>query len=374
MASLLRSALGARQPSLFEALSRARMRAAEERLFLVEQLLDTLDPERRLRALSNGVYQSARPLQVELWNELCHWVGATIRARHHYGRDETPGAGGARQLAAERDRMLLDLLPQSLEDPQSVLYARKRFLWFRERLARLDAELDSGLAHGLRLLEIGPGTHAGVGALFAALGARVTLVDIAATLALDDTEYYRNLISAVERDGAFDWAGTLQLDRDRVVLSPRLEYRAPMSDGVLDLPDQCFDVAYSACALEHVRDLPGLAGELFRVLAPGGIAVHLLDLSDHRLEAHLGALTLLCLDDRAWAEVESDAGYYQSRRLAHEYCDVFEQAGFEVLELEVLDRAEVTADVRAALAGRFQGLGDDEINPIDVALVLVRPP
>ena len=56
------------------------------------------------------------------------------------------------------------------------------------------------------------------------------------------------------------------------------EYHAVADyDGVhLPLPDSSIDVAFSSNVLEHVRDLPALLAETWRVLKPGGIGVHIL--------------------------------------------------------------------------------------------------
>ena len=78
-------------------------------------------------------------------------------------------------------------------------------------------------------------------------------------------------------------------------------------------------------------------------------------------------------NEDAWREVEEDCGYFQSRRLAREYPEIFEAAGFEVVDVEVLDRAEVAANVRAALSPPYQDLPDEAIDPIDVAIALRKP-
>lgn len=48
-------------------------------------------------------------------------------------------------------------------------------------------------------------------------------------------------------------------------------------DGVhIPAPDRYFDIIFSSNVLEHVTDLTGLQREMFRVLKPGGIAVHIM--------------------------------------------------------------------------------------------------
>ena len=55
------------------------------------------------------------------------------------------------------------------------------------------------------------------------------------------------------------------------------EWNVIRYDGVhIPAPDRYFDVIFSSNVLEHVSDLPGLQQEMFRVLRPGGTAVHIM--------------------------------------------------------------------------------------------------
>ena len=393
--------------SLDEVLAEARDRPDEERLFLVEQLLAGLDRARRGRALTNAAYRCSSGVQLELWQELGHWlgdasspsaealagaicrldqddqlavwemlcdsVGAAIPARERYGALARGSPRQARLPTRERDGLLLALEPEALDDPRSVFYARKRYLELLKHFALLQTGFEDALAGGVRMLEIGPGEHAGVAALFAARGARATMVDVEPLLELDDAAYYERLMSVMDCGGPFDWAAVLGFDGRGVRFTSRLGYLAPVSEDSLPLRDACIGAAYSGAALEHVRDLDRLCAELFRVLEPGAPMVHLLDLSDHRVGASHGPLSHLCMGEDAWAAVDSDAGYFQSRRLCGEYLASFGRAGFGRITIEVLGRAEVTADVRARLDAPFAGLPDEAINPLDAYLCAVKP-
>ena len=108
-----------------------------------------------------------------------------------------------------------------------------------------DAELDTARAWlpspGARLLDLGAGTgHQAT--LLTDLGYAVTAVD------LPSSAY------AAQR------------------VHPVIEY-----DGrTLPLPDGSMDVVFSSNVLEHVKALDELLQEIARVLAPGGVAVHIL--------------------------------------------------------------------------------------------------
>lgn len=63
-----------------------------------------------------------------------------------------------------------------------------------------------------------------------------------------------------------------------------IEYRAPFDAGALADEAQRFDLVFSYTVLEHVppADLPALLATTSRLLAPGGVALHFVDLEDHR--------------------------------------------------------------------------------------------
>lgn len=60
-------------------------------------------------------------------------------------------------------------------------------------------------------------------------------------------------------------------------------------DGRYPFEDGWFDVVLSDQVLEHVADLPALAGEVFRVLRPGGVGLHIFPAKWRPIEPHLFA-------------------------------------------------------------------------------------
>ena len=84
-------------------------------------------------------------------------------------------------------------------------------------------------------------------------------------------------------------------------------------DGIhLPLPDSSIDVAFSSNVLEHVRELPALLAETWRVLKPGGVGVHILPTPTWRLwsiVAHYPFLVFTALHIRTgfvdWSDKEA---------------------------------------------------------------------
>jgi hypothetical protein len=66
--------------------------------------------------------------------------------------------------------------------------------------------------------------------------------------------------------------------------SAGLEYRAPQEAAGLVAGAERFDLVFSYTVLEHVppAELPGLLTASTALLAPGGVALHFVDLEDHR--------------------------------------------------------------------------------------------
>ncbi len=62
-----------------------------------------------------------------------------------------------------------------------------------------------------------------------------------------------------------------------------LEYRAPQEAAALLAEPERFDFVFSYTTLEHVppAELPGLLSAAAGLLAPGGVALHFVDLEDH---------------------------------------------------------------------------------------------
>ena len=169
---------------------------------------------------------------------------------------------------------------------------------------------------------------------------------------------------------------------ERLLALCNVTYVAPCDAGELDMPSDSFDVQVSTHLLEHVspEGLPRLLRNGHRLLRPGGIAVHLIDHSDHadhlaRFRANAPRFGFLRFEDQEWRKQESSY-IYMNRMRSSEYMPYFESAGFDILEVGVTVDDEAVDAIQTGetpLASRFR-----DMVPADVAtrqtLLVVRKP
>ncbi len=109
---------------------------------------------------------------------------------------------------------------------------------------------------------------------------------------------------------------------------------AYLVDGLVSLrqiPQNSVNFVFSNAVLEHVRlhEFEDTIRALFKLQTPGGVASHTIDLKDHL--AH--SLNSLRFSQRLWeSDLFSRSGFYTNRLRARQIVEIFEIAGYEVLE------------------------------------------
>jgi SAM-dependent methyltransferase len=197
------------------------------------------------------------------------------------------------------------------------------------------------------VLEIGPGGNLGPMLLFLNAGfERGVCLDVTRLLS-DQTELYQSMIPNAD------------------VLLKRIEYRCPEAIEDTSLPDESFDLIYSAACFEHVLDPMATLQSVYRLLKPGGVTTHSIDLRDHRdFENPLGFLRY---PDWAWTAASSRrlAG---NRWRASDWTEGFYKAGFETVDVEPHETVEVSDGERAEMHRDFRAksLADLGVTVINV--------
>lgn len=155
------------------------------------------------------------------------------------------------------------------------------------------------------------------------------------------------------------------------------------------LREQCADLVHSAGVLEHygVEEVDKFAHECFRVLRPGGVASHVIDLRDHLwfADRKLPFLNHLRFKDSSYEMLFGRGLTYHNRLLAPDYTRLFHNAGFRTVVLRrlVLPHGRYVEDEHEAMAGepgidrkrlapRFGEISDVDLRTAAIHIVLRR--
>lgn len=201
---------------------------------------------------------------------------------------------------------------------------------------------------GARLLEIGPGQTLG-------LGVALLLGGASELSALDTVAY------ASPGDPAPFLPIAARLGLDPGAVEPalkRLRYRIVEKDGRWPLEDGSADIVYSFSVLEHVRAVEALLEETRRVLRPGGLCLHSIDLRDHfHLAPGANWLRFLRYTDREWDLMTSRRSTWCNRLRAPEWRELLGRR-FELLRFEK-ERLPLPQDLKRA--PRFAGMLKEDL-------------
>jgi SAM-dependent methyltransferase len=214
----------------------------------------------------------------------------------------------------------------------------------------------------IRTLELGPGPNLGVSVLFATQGHTAFAVDIADL---------RTEAAAELHEEVMDLADELIGSSFARLRHPSVEYVLGLAEEI-PLEDGSIDFIFSNATFEHVRDVHRAAAENWRVLAPGGRAVHQIDMRDHR---HFDSpLTYLQYGDLTWRWMNPvTAAGYQNRWRLSEYVAAFGRCGFRVsVEKRELAPAEVRLP-REYLAPRYRSAPEEDLSVTSCVLVADKP-
>ncbi len=226
---------------------------------------------------------------------------------------------------------------------------------FRQHFKKSKLKGRKDLVH----MEFGPGDSLFSSLVSRAHGAsKVYLMDVG-RFAVDDLDEYSAMHEFLRHVRLpvpdTDFTG----DLDSMLASINAEYHTDGLDSLRNVPDNSVDYIWSNAVLEHVRldEFPETARHMKRLLRPGGVCCHRIDIRDHLDEA----LNSLRFPKSVWeSRVMANSGFYTNRMRRDMIVDCFREAGFEV-EVTREVRWDSMPTARWKLHADYRGRSEDEL-------------
>src|SRR6516165_7104515 len=201
---------------------------------------------------------------------------------------------------------------------------------YEERARRCGLSLQ-----GLRVLEIGPGTHFGAQLLLADRGAQITLVDrfVAPWDAGYHPQLYRELRKLTGPSRTLDAVIAAQgYPRECLTIINQ------SAEAMTAVPSGSIDLVLSWAVLEHVYDLAAVCRSFARVTRAGGVGSHQVDFRDH---LHMDRPLEFLLSGALRAKIDFSCrhGERGNRRRPDELVMLLKRAGFGRVNINVTDEA-----------------------------------
>ncbi len=281
---------------------------------------------------------------------------------------------------------------------QSLAYIEEQF---RDYLTY--GELTSEQLRGKKILELGFGDNVGVALKFLTAGAaRVVCVD--KYYSRRDVAREREIYSALrdsatpeERqlfDEAIEPGDDIRFNSSRLHCLNGLDLDAAAAQ--LQQDQQLFDLIISRAVIEEIYDPARVFAAADKLLVPGGLMLHKIDLSDYGMfsDGGMHPLTFLTIPDSVYRSMATDSGipnrklisYYREQMRALGYTTrwlITDTLGHGPLEphqeLSVLDSAysraalPVINEIRPKLSRTYRRLPDEELMVRGVFLVARKP-
>lgn len=227
-----------------------------------------------------------------------------------------------------------------------------------------------GAGRDFNVLELGPGDSLFTAVIAKAFGASHTWLVDAGSFATRDIDAYLRLLKFLQQQGfALPFANDPKT-LDDVLRECNGEYLIEGAQSLAQLPSASIDFCFSNAVLEHIpkEDFTKLADELMRILTPGGVCLHRVDLKDHLG----GGLNNLRFSEATWeGTLFRKSGFYTNRIRFGQMVNVFERAGFECSLPRVLRWGSLPIP-RCKLDASFRQLPDDDLLVSGIDIVLKR--
>jgi SAM-dependent methyltransferase len=188
----------------------------------------------------------------------------------------------------------------------------------------VDAAQSAGVeVRGARMTEVGPGHSLGVAvALLMAGVSEIAAVDVKRFADPSDPEPVRPVAEYCKSQG-------MTTTEPLPEMLKKIRYAIVSDDGKWPVADASMDVVYSYFSGEHLRAPREVLTETSRVLRPGGVVIHAIDLRDH-LHKTGNWLQMYYYNQGLWDAMTSRRGHWTNRLLPPQWRKLFEEQ-FEVL-------------------------------------------
>jgi SAM-dependent methyltransferase len=153
------------------------------------------------------------------------------------------------------------------------------------------------------------------------------------------------------------------------------EYLAPADARHLDIADNSFDLHFSYAVFEHVPapEISAILKEAKRLLRPGGLLLHSIDLSDHFAygDDSITKINFLQFSDQQWSRWAGNQYMYHNRLRATDVFKLFEDAGVRIARKgETLDERSLEALKRGfSLDSQFVGAAPEQLAITNVSVM-----
>lgn len=198
-------------------------------------------------------------------------------------------------------------------------------------------QLTPGQLRGKRILELGFGDNVGVALKFLAAGAtRVVCVD--KFYSKRDVGREREIYAALREnltsdeqqrfDEAVEITDDIQFDQSKLDCINGLDLEAATDQ--LQAQQQVFDLIISRAVIEEIYEPAGVFAAADRLLAPGGLMLHKIDLSDYGIfsDGGMHPLTFLTIPESVYRLMASDSGI-PNRKLINSYRRQMRELGYD---------------------------------------------
>jgi hypothetical protein len=170
--------------------------------------------------------------------------------------------------------------------------------------------------------------------------------------------YGGGIVSKQELDERLELIESQKYQPENFCKLANITYLAPADAAKLDLSDESIDLHLSVTVLEHIpRDiLFGIMSEAKRLLTKDGVALHIIDLSDHfeHADKSISKVNFLRFSDRQWKIIAGNQFAYCNRLRASDYLSIFRSQNWNIEKI----KSEIDP-------GSFEAISSGwEINPL----------